>query len=250
MYSTSFTHTRLVLDSSGELQFWIWFESVGQWKLGWWKGRDGCDTSSKCGANSICSNKKSPVCDCLQGFEPASPANWNMGDWRDGCHRKEALQCGKESDFWPLSKVYIPESSPPLPSRSTEKCREACLADCSCNAYASYQDSLERNLDPKCHIWVGDLFNILDEVDNGGSTLYGFVDRLYLRIPPSESSKLLLRLFLLVHFLLLLIRMHSFTHILYTSSFVYINLVTLNRNTQQSFLFCNFTWYKWFFYMP
>ncbi|RWR98300.1 G-type lectin S-receptor-like serine/threonine-protein kinase [Cinnamomum micranthum f. kanehirae] len=74
MYSTIYTYTRLVMDASGQLQFWIWYEPAEQWRMGWSTWRDGCDNPLKCGVYGICDSKNSPVCSCLPGFEPVSPA--------------------------------------------------------------------------------------------------------------------------------------------------------------------------------
>ena len=186
-YSTSYANTRLVMDASGQLQFWFWYESAEQWRLGWSTGRRGCDNPRNCGPNSICTSKNSPECSCLPGFAPALPVNWSTWNWEDGCHRKGG-KCGKEDKFWPLSNInipYLPDGFPP--SNSIEDCRAACLANCSCSAYA-YQ-YLVQGRDSGCQIWVGDLWGFGDV-----SWGYQLVDLLYLRIASSESSKLLLLL--------------------------------------------------------
>ncbi|KAJ8630007.1 hypothetical protein MRB53_023330 [Persea americana] len=182
-YSTSYANTRLVMDASGQLQFWFWYESAEQWRLGWSTGRSGCDNPWNCGPNSICTSKNSPECSCLPGFAPASPVNWSTWNWEDGCHRKGG-KCGKEDKFWPLSNInipYLPDGFPP--SNSIEDCRAACLANCSCSAYA-YQ-YLVQGRDSGCQIWVGDLWGFGDV-----SWGYQLVDLLYLRIASSESRAL------------------------------------------------------------
>lgn len=192
MYSTSYTYTRLVMDASGQLQFWIWYEPAEQWRMGWSTWRDGCDDPLKCGLYGICDSKNSPVCSCFPGFEPVSPGSWSTGNWEDGCHRKGRLQCGKEDKFKNLSNIYMPfEEEVSLHSNNIEDCKNRCLANCSCIGYSYQYPGLGRRDDSTCQIWTETLQH------RNSSLVYLPVDLLYLRIGSSESSKLLLRLLLL-----------------------------------------------------
>ncbi|KAJ8630006.1 hypothetical protein MRB53_023329 [Persea americana] len=153
MYSTSYTYTRLVMDASGQLQFW------------------------KC--------KNSPVCSCFPGFEPVSPGSWSTGNWEDGCHRKGRLQCGKEDKFKNLSNIYMPfEEEVSLHSNNIEDCKNRCLANCSCIGYSYQYPGLGRRDDSTCQIWTETLQH------RNSSLVYLPVDLLYLRIGSSESRVL------------------------------------------------------------
>lgn len=52
-----------------------------------------------CGENAFCNVSGSPICSCLEGFEPRSPSNWNLQNWSDGCVRKTPLACGYRDGF-------------------------------------------------------------------------------------------------------------------------------------------------------
>uniref|UniRef100_A0A0E0RI59 non-specific serine/threonine protein kinase n=1 Tax=Oryza rufipogon TaxID=4529 RepID=A0A0E0RI59_ORYRU len=86
--------SRLVLNSSGAgvggglLQQWTWVEAAGAWNLYWYAPKDQCDAVSPCGANGVL-----PVCSCLRGFAPRSPAAWALRDGHDGCARETPLDC-------------------------------------------------------------------------------------------------------------------------------------------------------------
>ncbi|RWR84994.1 putative G-type lectin S-receptor-like serine/threonine-protein kinase [Cinnamomum micranthum f. kanehirae] len=194
MYSSPYKYTRLVMDVSGQLQFWIWYEPAGQWRLGWSTWADGCDFPFKCGVNSICKRQNSPVCSCLPGYEPVSAGNWTTGNWGDGCHWKGGLQCGNEDKFWrQLSNMYVPDISDRYAfgmkhrnETSIEDCKNRCRDNCSCSAYA-YQ-SLVGARYPICYLWFSDLWGLRDEVDDSTSYFYNYQSLdLHLRVASSET---------------------------------------------------------------
>ncbi|KAI9199038.1 hypothetical protein LWI28_026341 [Acer negundo] len=103
-----------------------------------------CDVYGWCGAFGSCNPDKKPICSCLRGFEPKTIQEWNRGNWTCGCVRKSPLQCErinqtgevkKEDGFLKLETMKLPyfvEQS----SVTVAECREQCLNNCSCIAYA------------------------------------------------------------------------------------------------------------------
>lgn len=42
---------------------------------------DMCAQYGQCGPNGICDINKSPICSCIDGFEPLHPEEWNIANW-------------------------------------------------------------------------------------------------------------------------------------------------------------------------
>lgn len=156
--------SRLVLnssdDGSGLLQRWTWSEADGKWGLDWFVPNkdDQCDTVSRCGPNSVCNSSSSqlPLCSCLPGFTPQSPAAWEQRDWRDGCGRKTPLDCVNGTDgFAVVRRAKAPDTGSAAVdyAASFEQCRQRCLRNCSCTAYASVNAS-------GCITWTGGLTDL------------------------------------------------------------------------------------------
>ena len=165
MYNSSIV-SRLVLDVSGQIKQTRWLEDSHQWHSFWFQPRTQCEVYAYCGPFGICHGD---ACECLQGFEPGSPKNWNLKDTSGGCVRKTVLQCGdtthtngERDRFLLLSNVRLPDYPLTLPTTSATQCKSTCLNNCSCSAYAYYGD--------KCIVWGGDLLNsqqLSDDNSNG-----------------------------------------------------------------------------------
>ncbi|KAB1206363.1 Receptor-like serine/threonine-protein kinase SD1-7 [Morella rubra] len=110
------------------------------------------------------------VCSCLPGFQTNASG---------GCVRKRgsASICRSGDGFKRVSGVKVPDASRARvePSLSMEACRQLCLQDCSCTAYASV-DALEKG---GCMNWKGDLIDTR-VYGNWGQNLYVRVDALEL----------------------------------------------------------------------
>ncbi|KAK8676833.1 hypothetical protein V6N13_142395 [Hibiscus sabdariffa] len=164
------TISRFTLDATGQLRQVLWFEN--EWSLLNSQPRQPCDVYAYCGANSSCSNALSPFCSCLPGSEPSSAELWSNGDFKDGCSRKNDLQCGMEGlgtaedGFHELSNVKLPENQLTVEVQSTGECRSACWSNCSCSGF-SYTDG-------NCSTWSGDLINLqqLPADDISGTNFY------------------------------------------------------------------------------
>ncbi|RCV17059.1 hypothetical protein SETIT_3G188800v2 [Setaria italica] len=136
--------TRLALNGTGGaaglMQRWTWLETAGAWSLYWYAPKDQCDAVSPCGPNGVCDTSSVPPCRCLQGFAPRSPVTWALRDGRDGCARATPLDCGNRTDgFAVLPHAKVPDTTEAVVDygSSLEQCRQRCLRNCSCTAYAS-----------------------------------------------------------------------------------------------------------------
>ncbi|ONK58761.1 uncharacterized protein A4U43_C09F16380 [Asparagus officinalis] len=142
--------TRLMANNTGRVQRWVW---TGQtWSLFWSMPNNACEYG-KCGAYSTCDPNASPICACLDGFEPKSSTNWNLGDWSDGCMRKHRLDCVNGTDgFLVVKKAMLPDTSNSTVDRSLslDQCRTTCLRNCSCTGYSNAD---VRNGGSGCIIW-------------------------------------------------------------------------------------------------
>ncbi|XP_059439287.1 G-type lectin S-receptor-like serine/threonine-protein kinase At1g11330 [Corylus avellana] len=176
----SFT-TTIVLNTQGNLQE-QYCDNGDDWGIGWSALNTECDVYGKCGAFGNCYSQNSPICSCLRGFEPKITQEWNGGNWTSGCVRRTPLQCervnngseeGKKDGFFKLTKMKVPDLEDLSPA-SEEQCRNQCLENCSCTAYA-YDSGI------RCMSWTRSLID-LQKFSGGG------VD-LYVRVAYSELDK-------------------------------------------------------------
>ncbi|KAK3138351.1 hypothetical protein QOZ80_5AG0367680 [Eleusine coracana subsp. coracana] len=181
--------TRLTLNgtavSGGLLQRWTWSAATTSWTLYWYAPRDQCDAVSACGPNGVCDTGTFPVCSCLRGFTPKSPAAWALRDGRDGCVRSTPLDCANGTDgFVVLPHAKVPDATAAVVDydATLEQCKRRCLSNCSCTAYARANvtgDAGHRG----CVIWTGGLDDI--------RVFPGFGQDLYVRLAAKDldSSK-------------------------------------------------------------
>ncbi|RWR88172.1 G-type lectin S-receptor-like serine/threonine-protein kinase RKS1 [Cinnamomum micranthum f. kanehirae] len=130
-----------------------------------------CDRYAYCGAYGNCDPSRVPECECLRGFEPKRPSDWNLRNWSGGCVRQRSLDCdGKGDGFLRLANVKVPDTSRSRiePDLSLEGCKEECLKNCSCTAYAS---AVIREGGHGCLMWDGDLVD-LRVYSDGGQDIY------------------------------------------------------------------------------
>ncbi|XP_044350421.1 receptor-like serine/threonine-protein kinase SD1-8 isoform X3 [Triticum aestivum] len=150
--------------NNGVLQRSTWVEAAGTWNLYWYAPKDQCDAVSPCGPNGVCDTNNMPVCSCLRGFVPRSPAAWALRDGRDGCVRATPLDCRNGTDgFVTLRHAKVPDTVRSVVdmSLSLEQCRQACLRNCSCTAYASGNVSADRRADGSgCVMWSSGLTDL------------------------------------------------------------------------------------------
>ncbi|CDP04298.1 unnamed protein product [Coffea canephora] len=136
-----------VLNSSGVLMEKVSYYGDGHSDVSWTSLESQCDVYGKCGPFGSCNPQHSPICTCLQGFEPKNKEEWDEGNYTSGCSRKALLQCdrnisagqdGKPDVFLKLNNIKVPDFSHlMLFLRATEEeCGIQCLNNCSCIAYA------------------------------------------------------------------------------------------------------------------
>ncbi|XP_054778327.1 G-type lectin S-receptor-like serine/threonine-protein kinase At1g11300, partial [Prosopis cineraria] len=167
------------LSSIGEwvITGWINEKEVRRWRI----QHNECDVYGQCGEFGYCNPESTPICSCLYGFEPKNPDEWNKQNWKNGCTRKEPLQCdkriksGSEDGFKKLESVKPPDFVEQLQVPDEENCRRKCLQNCSCLAYAY-------DLAIACMLWNGKLIDIRTFAPKG-------VD-LYIRLANSELDKI------------------------------------------------------------
>lgn len=168
---------RYTISPSGLLQRFSWDERANDWVVIATAQTDQCENYAFCGAFGSCEVNNSPVCLCLDGFMPKSPRDWNMLVWSDGCVRRTPLNCSDGDGFLKHSGIKLPDTSS---SRFDQKidlaqCRDLCLRNCSCSAYANLD---ERGGGSGCLLWFDDLIDIRGLAASGQD--------LYVRVAASE----------------------------------------------------------------
>ncbi|KAI3817660.1 hypothetical protein L1987_11456 [Smallanthus sonchifolius] len=127
---------------------------------------DVCVRSGICGPYGTCNNNNSPVCSCLQGFEPRRPEEWRIADWSGGCQRVTLLNCINDG-FNIISGMKLPDTRANSwynVSMTIKECEMTCIRNCSCTAYATLDIQIG------CLLWFGDLEDIRKK--SGGGNLY------------------------------------------------------------------------------
>ncbi|KAB2079268.1 hypothetical protein ES319_A06G220500v1 [Gossypium barbadense] len=123
-----------------------------------------CDLYNHCGNYATCDYfVSSSTCNCLEGFRPKFEDQWSKGNWSGGCERRTELECqrGKPDGFKRMKCMKLPDFSNLVPVKSRDDCRQSCLGNCSCTAYA-YVYGI------KCMIWIGDLVDV-QHIDQSGN---------------------------------------------------------------------------------
>nr|KYP44602.1 Putative serine/threonine-protein kinase receptor [Cajanus cajan] len=175
--------TRVVLNQTTlQRRQYVWSDIDVSWKLYSTLPEDECDNYGVCGANAYCSISASPMCECLQGFNPTSPEKWNSMDWSQGCVLKHPLSCnGSNTDeFIKHIDMKVPDTTYTWVDENIDldACRDKCLKNCSCMAYTNSNISGKGS---GCVLWFGQLFDI-KVLQTGGQDLY-------IRIPASELER-------------------------------------------------------------
>ena len=162
--------SRFVVNASGVVERLTWISQMHRWTRYFAVGEDQCDAYSFCGSNAKCNIDKSPVCACLDGFEPKSAREWSFQDWSGGCVRRTNLTCNRGEGFVKHTGMKLPDTSSSWynTSISLKECQELCLKKCSCMAYANTD---VRGGGSGCLLWFGDLIDMREFV-NTGQDLY------------------------------------------------------------------------------
>ncbi|XP_076881342.1 G-type lectin S-receptor-like serine/threonine-protein kinase At4g27290 [Bidens hawaiensis] len=173
--------TRMVLQPNGNIERLLWIDSKQEWTLYLTPEIDRCDQYAVCGPYTSCNINKSPVCECLKGFEPTSPDQWRVADWSQGCRRTVALDCEPGEGFNKYTNLKLPDIQESWYNLTMTlgECEKMCRRNCSCTAYTNTNISGSGS---GCLLWFGDLINIRRFAESG--------DILYIRMPPSELDSI------------------------------------------------------------
>ncbi|XP_077243366.1 G-type lectin S-receptor-like serine/threonine-protein kinase B120 [Tasmannia lanceolata] len=159
--------SRFILSSAGKLERSYWNPAAQAWDIVWSQPNNECEKYGTCGIYGSCDRNTRPMCNCLTGFEPALPGDWNSGKWRGGCVRRTPLKCEKNystDGFLKLSGMKLPDDSHWQAIEMIANCEAMCTSNCSCAAFAH-----ETGLG--CLTWFGDLSDI-QKFPDGGQNLY------------------------------------------------------------------------------
>ncbi|KAM0858070.1 hypothetical protein ACQ4PT_048042 [Festuca glaucescens] len=183
--------SRIIITDTGMIQRLAWDWSSRAWKTFYSAPRDVCDAYARCGAFGLCDAgaASTSFCSCVKGFTPVSPSAWYMRETSGGCRRSVALDCttgdptsvSTTDGFLVVRGVKLPDTHNVTVDGGIglEECRERCLANCSCVAYAA-SDMRGGSAGHGCIIWSGDIVDIR-YMDKGHD--------LYLRLAKSELAE-------------------------------------------------------------
>ncbi|XP_066315124.1 receptor-like serine/threonine-protein kinase SD1-8 isoform X2 [Miscanthus floridulus] len=153
--------SRLVVDGAAT-QLKRFSLNNGAWNSFWYYPTDQCDYYAKCGPFGYCDTDRSPPCSCLPGFVPRSPDQWSQREWSAGCVRSTNLSCdgGDGDGFWVVNRMKLPQATDATvyAGMTLDQCRQACLGNCSCGAYAAANNS--GGIGVGCVIWTVDLLDM------------------------------------------------------------------------------------------
>ncbi|PIN08012.1 Serine/threonine protein kinase [Handroanthus impetiginosus] len=197
---------KISLNSSGSVVYTMWNERGKNWNVAWLEPQTECDVYGTCGPFGSCNAQDSPICSCLRGFEPVNKKEWGSGNWTSGCLRRMQLQCDQSNNtsgdgFLRLPFMKVPDFAEQFPSRQEDECRNRCLRNCSCIAYA--HDSTIG-----CMFWSGSLIDIQRFTSVGYD--------LYIRVSASElDSHKDKKLFIIIPVVVAFCSMSIFTFIVW-----------------------------------
>ncbi|KAF3782300.1 S-locus-specific glycoprotein S6 [Nymphaea thermarum] len=176
MFHDSTMLAKTKIHVNGQIKQETWHKATETWSTFWTQPIDQCDIYALCGPFGVCNNQLDQnICECLDGFNPASAQEWELNVWSGGCTRKNGLQCEGDGFISFSVKSSSNHSDSATISGGAEGCRLACLGNCSCTAY-SYQDGT-------CSTWKGDLLNLVKET-TGGTAVHSAL----VRVPISPGS--------------------------------------------------------------
>ncbi|XP_058744441.1 G-type lectin S-receptor-like serine/threonine-protein kinase At4g27290 isoform X1 [Vicia villosa] len=145
------------------LQRLVWIPQSRKWSNYLNLPHDTCDTYNVCGPYGYCVIDASPICQCLDGFKPKSPQQWNTMDWADGCVHTGNWSCGVKGrdGFLKVTGVKLPDTTNTWvnANMTLDDCKLKCLQNCSCTAYSSLTSDEDGG---GCSIWFQDLRDLRD----------------------------------------------------------------------------------------
>ncbi|XP_038906040.1 G-type lectin S-receptor-like serine/threonine-protein kinase SD1-1 isoform X2 [Benincasa hispida] len=149
---------------------YLWSVNEREWTVYNSLPRDFCDNYALCGPYGYCDFRVVPSCSCLEGFKPRSLQNWKAGGFADGCELNKPINCSDEVNFAQFNQMKLPDTTRTWINRSMnlEECKQKCLRNCSCTAYANTNISGSGS---GCVLWMGDIID-LKIIPGAGQDLY------------------------------------------------------------------------------
>ncbi|KAJ1379402.1 S-locus glycoprotein domain [Sesbania bispinosa] len=175
------TFSVYTLSPSGTGQIYLWTTQKGSREVLSVVDEIQCDNYAICGANSICNvDGYHLTCECLKGYVPKFPQQWNLSIWTNGCVPRNESNCTSShtDGFWKYTQMKLPDTSSSWYNKtmSLEECQKSCLKNCSCVAYANLDT---RNGGSGCLLWFNNVLDVKKFSQWGGQDLY-------VRVPASE----------------------------------------------------------------
>ncbi|RDY03181.1 G-type lectin S-receptor-like serine/threonine-protein kinase, partial [Mucuna pruriens] len=205
-----------------------WVPETKAWSVYQSLPQDDCDLYNVCGPNGNCFIDGSPMCQCLEGFEPKSPQQWNTMDWTQGCVRSEAWSCKvKNKDgFRKISGEKLPDTTRSWINQSMtlDDCKAKCMENCSCTAYS--------NLDVSgtgCSVWFGDLVDL--RVSQSGEDLYVRMATMDIETKHGHRRKIVLAVTVTVPLVIVLLLAFFY---MYKTKTKYKVFITFNIKTEKN----------------
>nr|KYP55938.1 Putative serine/threonine-protein kinase receptor [Cajanus cajan] len=170
----------VTLIPSGKVQTWYWTTQSRNRQLVSTGDRDPCDQYAFCGANGVCNYEGNiPNCECIRGYAPKSTDQWNIEIWSNGCVPRNKSNCKNSytDGFLKYTNMKIPDTSSSTynTTMNLEECKNSCIKNCSCTAYASLDI---RDGGSGCLLWFNNLVDMRKFSQRGQD--------LYIRVPASE----------------------------------------------------------------
>ncbi|KAG4968093.1 hypothetical protein JHK87_033744 [Glycine soja] len=170
----------LKLSPSGRAQRMYWRTQTSTRQVLTIEEIDQCEYYDFCGENSICNyDGNRPTCECLRGYVPKSPDQWNMPIFQSGCAPRNKSDCKNSytDGFLKYARMKLPDTSSSWFSKTMNlnECQKSCLKNCSCTAYANLDI---RNGGSGCLLWFNNIVDMRYFSKSGQD--------IYIRVPASE----------------------------------------------------------------
>ncbi|XP_057796590.1 G-type lectin S-receptor-like serine/threonine-protein kinase At4g03230 isoform X2 [Salvia miltiorrhiza] len=157
--SPNFNYSRLVMNSSGQIQFYNLSDGVSLLSGAWPASDDPCSVYNACGKFGLCNTSGTHMCTCPLGFNPGSSEDWDVEQYSDGCDRVQPAECSQRKKFVKIPLMRIGGSFKPIDHAPNETaqlnetaCEGVCLDDCKCQAY--YFEDAIAGTSSRCWVWI------------------------------------------------------------------------------------------------